>query len=505
MFSPVNRIWICMLALICMFVAGCGDAADSNKLAVAPNDENGHKPFAIRMFAPNFEAEALKSNNEIVQAIQNYTGAKLSISWIPKSAYDDKVAASIASGDVPQALIIQNDRTQFIIESVRSGFFWEIGPFLKDYKNLSGLDPGILNNISVEGKIYGLYRARDLATGGFIVRKDWLDRLNLKEPRTMEDLYQVMKAFTRNDPDANGKNDTVGLALNKLDIKPATPGGFDLIVSYFGGPNGWEVNADGKFIPDIMTGAYLDALKFFKRLYAENLMNQDFAITSKARELVYKGKTGVFLESKAATVFEGEAKKHHPDALMEPISRIAGPKGERLPAASGYNGVFMFPKASVKTEAQLREILAFFDKLLDPAMQDLFQWGIEGKHYKVENGMYIRTDTKAYLANNDMHQIKLSTLDATIGDVSALEKKLIEQKKANVKIAVPNPAIALYSPTYTEKENVLNTIVNDARTRFIIGDIDEAGWKDAVEQWKKNGGTQVIEEYETAYVKKRGK
>lgn len=501
MFFHFKRSTSLVLSAIGLIISGCSDTNMTNNGQGAQKE--ARPETAIRMFAPNFESEVLKPDNEIVQAIEKYTETKVRITWIPKSAYDDKVAASIASEDVPQALIIQNDRTQFMFDSVRSGFFWEIGPYLKDYNNLSKLDPTILKNISIDGKIYGLYRARDLAASGFIVRKDWLDRLGLKEPQTIDDLFQVLKAFTWNDPNQSGKHDTVGLALNKLDTNTATPVGFDLIVSYFGGPNGWEVSADGKFTPDIMTKEYLDAMKFFKELYDEKLMNQDFAITSKARELVYKGKAGVFLESKAAHVFEAEAKKQNPDALMEPISRIKGPKGERIPAANGYNGVFMFPKTSVKTEAQLRSILAFFDKLLDPAMQNLFQWGIEGKHYKIENGMYIRTDTKSYLANNDIHQIKLSSLDAAIGNVSPLEKKILEQKKENTKIAIPNPTTSLYSSTYMEKENVLNTIVNDARTRFILGLIDESGWRDALELWRKNGGNKVIEEYEMDYAKNR--
>ena len=38
-----------------------------------------------------------------------------------------------------------------------------------------------------------------------IVRKDWLDELNLPEPATLDDYYNVLKAFTEQDPDGNGK------------------------------------------------------------------------------------------------------------------------------------------------------------------------------------------------------------------------------------------------------------------------------------------------------------
>ena len=46
---------------------------------------------------------------------------------------------------------------------------------------------------------------------GLLVRKDWLDKLGLAAPTTLDELYDVLYAFTYNDPDGNGKNDTYGL------------------------------------------------------------------------------------------------------------------------------------------------------------------------------------------------------------------------------------------------------------------------------------------------------
>ena len=42
------------------------------------------------------------------------------------------------------------------------------------------------------------------------VRQDWLDKLGLTVPKTVDDVYKVAYAFTYNDPDGNGKNDTIG-------------------------------------------------------------------------------------------------------------------------------------------------------------------------------------------------------------------------------------------------------------------------------------------------------
>src|SRR5690606_4269102 len=53
----------------------------------------------------------------------------------------------------------------------------------------------------------------------YYVRKDWIDALNAKDPNlklkvptNYDEMIAVMKAFTFNDPDGNGKDDTYGFS-----------------------------------------------------------------------------------------------------------------------------------------------------------------------------------------------------------------------------------------------------------------------------------------------------
>ncbi len=45
---------------------------------------------------------------------------------------------------------------------------------------------------------------------GLVIRKDWLDKLGLQVPETLDDFYNIMYAFTYNNPDGDGKDDTYG-------------------------------------------------------------------------------------------------------------------------------------------------------------------------------------------------------------------------------------------------------------------------------------------------------
>ena len=81
-------------------------------------------------------------------------------------------------------------------DEIRSGLFWEIGPYLEDYPNLQRLKPEVLKNTAIDGKLYSLYQERALARSGIIYRKDWADRLGLSAPETLDDLYEMLKGFT---------------------------------------------------------------------------------------------------------------------------------------------------------------------------------------------------------------------------------------------------------------------------------------------------------------------
>ena len=106
-------------------------------------------------------------------------------------------------------------KTASVISYCRAGAFWDITDEYKNYPNLAKANDIVMNNISIDGRIYGIYRARPLGRNGISYRRDWLENVGLEEPKTMDDLYNVLKAFTYNDPDQNGEKDTYGMTWCK--------------------------------------------------------------------------------------------------------------------------------------------------------------------------------------------------------------------------------------------------------------------------------------------------
>ncbi|MFE5321820.1 extracellular solute-binding protein [Paenibacillus sp. NPDC056579] len=488
-------------------LTACNGEADSGG-STKKNDKAVEQPFKFSIMAPFFAAQppATDNSNVAFKAMEDKMGVKMEVTFVPGTTYDDKLNVTLASGNLPQVMVVTNNKNAAVMNAVRSGAFWEVGPYIKQFPNLQKYwNDQIGSNISVDGKIYGIYRERPVARKGVIFRQDWLDNLGLQQPKTVDDIYKIAKAFTLNDPDKNGKHDTYGIALS--DDNLMTDATF-VLETALGGFNQWGIK-DGKVMPDFLTKEYLDSLKLLKKMYDEKLLNQDFGAIkgTKLKDIINQGKAGMYFVSiDDANTSLSDLFKLNPNAKIDFVLGLQGPKGVKLPGNSGYYGVFMFPKSSVKTEADLKKILTYFDNVLDPDVLKLFDFGVDGTHYKMENGNPVFTNHQLWKDQvADLGQLRIAPSDLTWPTESDVMKKVKKLYKEEAQNVVPSVIEPYTSQTYAERSNELNKIINDARVKFIMGVIDEPGFVKAMEDWRKQGGDQIIDEFSQEYNKAQKK
>ncbi|MEI7025855.1 extracellular solute-binding protein [Paenibacillus sp. y28] len=488
-----------------VLLTGSLAACSSGNSGEAPGAAEGAKdnsPVAISIAMPQV-GDIPAKGNAVEQAIESYTNTKLDIQWIPNSAYDEKVNVMITSGELPK--IIKLNYVPTVVSSIQSDLFWEIGPYLKDYKNLSSQNQQHYDNISVDGKLYGVPLFRDIGRATYNYRKDWFDSMGLQLPKSLDDWYNIQVALTTKDPDKNGKNDTYGMVLNKSYLDGASALMTRLAVS-IGGVNRWGV-IDGKMTPEFMTKEYMDVMKLFRKMFAEKLINQDFPAVdgTETGKMFDSGRIGI------GNSVAGAAKSQHdrtsqavPSAVVD-NAPFEGPQGIRLAAEPGHNGFLAVPKSAVKTEAELKQVLTFMDKLMDEPMSTLQMRGIEGTHYvKLPDG---RTEFKDFAAfQREVKPYRDNLLNIEGYNVPLLKDTPLGEKgtrlaRENVKYAIANPVLTLTSATFSERGKGLEQMINDAQTKYIMGKIDDAGWEEAVSKWRKAGGDQMIKEYEESYAK----
>jgi len=466
------------------------------------NEEQATKldtPFVITMMNQSVLQEPPRLDDPIIEAIEQHTNTELSIQWVPGSAYNEKLNATIASGEMPMVILV-NHKPQTVINAVRAGHFWEIGPYLKDYPNLErAMDKDVSRSLTIDGKIYSLFRSRSLVSDGMIYRSDWLEKLGLTVPTNLEEVYELIKAYTLSDPDGNGLHDTIGMGEEK-DIR-----GFDFILAAYGGGNEWELE-DGQLIPSHFNEAYLNTLQFYKRLFSERLMNQDFAITNRTQNIdrVDKGVYGLRLGDPDFIMRHSELFDVNPQAELEVTSSLNGVNGIRVIADAGFSGAFMIPKKNVETEDELKRILAYFDRISGEVGQNIFEWGIEDVHYSMNNGLPTRSAEQSVKYSSEVIHLQqaLQVANGSLAMPGETNPYILKYKSARNAVEnrlIRNPAAGYISNTQLEKSTELSRIIKDASIMYIMGTIDDAGWYRALDNWLEVGGSQVIDEINLAY------
>ncbi|MDQ0885117.1 putative aldouronate transport system substrate-binding protein [Paenibacillus sp. V4I9] len=488
--------------LASVMLSACGGDKETGASATEGAKKVDSKPFPISIVI-NQVGEAPANDNDMEKAMEQYTNTDLKFQWIPLSAYDEKVNVMIASSELPE--LIKLNYNAVAIGALKDNLFWEIGPYLKDYKNLSAQNPIFYENIGVDGKIYGVPLFRGLSRSVVHYRKDWFDAAGLKAPKSLDEWYNVIKAMTLSDPDKNGKNDTYGMMVEKKYNQNA-----DSMLTRFsvmsGGPNKWQYES-GTFTPEFMTEPFFEAMKFLKRLYDEKLINQDFAVVDVAEiDKAYDtGRAAIRISGGNAQSWQDKIAKVVPTAVID-NAPLEGPKGIRVPGESGNNGFLAIPKSSVKTEADMKKVLSFMDKLMDPPMATLLVKGIEGRHWKDGGDVTLPLDRDADVKEVKPYRDTLPQRNEDYNIAKRMKQPDLFRKNQQIgsesdKHVVTNPTLTLSSATFLEKGKELEQIMTDAETKFIMGKIDEAGWKSEIEKWKKAGGEKLITEYKEAYEK----
>jgi putative aldouronate transport system substrate-binding protein len=464
-------------------------------------------PPAISFMVPLSQPQPPSA--ESIGRLEKLTGTSLKIDWISNDNYTEKMVNALETNTLKQVTYVNGADYGLVKNSIRSDMFWEIGPYLDDYPNLNRLKREALDETKVDGKIYGLFSERPPSRQGLIIRKDWLDKLGLKEPGTLDELYHMLVMFTRGDPDGNGKNDTIGLA----DRNDLIFGAFKTFSSYFGAPNNWGL-VNGKLSPEFMSQEYIDTMNFMKKLYDEKLVNADFPVTSKQiqRYMLITGKAGAVVGAMDdAQRLQEQMRKTNPNAELTLVNRIRGPEGYGIWSIPDYSGVFLFSKKAIPSERDLRTILQFFDRTMDPDVGNFLKFGQEGKHYTVQDSKVVMNQTASESFNQDIRPL-YSLMIANLSNPNLLKPSdkdqdrlmLLANKLAedNESFLIRDPTVGLSSMTNDAQGATIAPIIANATYNYILGKIDLAGFQKEIAAWKQSGGDAITAEFNAAYADK---
>ncbi|MDQ1914809.1 extracellular solute-binding protein [Paenibacillus sp. GD4] len=451
-------------------LSGCSSAGTEAPGAKRPEAGGNAKPTDISIMVINYGTQFADKDNFMWKEIEKRTNTKLNVTWVSPNNIIEKTNVTLASGDIPDLLYMEDLNQAQFRSAVSQGAFWDLTPFLKDYANFKNVPAYAWENTKINGKNYVIPRPYPIVGGGLfpLIRKDWLDKLNLKMPETVDDFKSVLKAFVGNDPDGNGQKDTTGYA--------ATLGSLSFFYNLYNDTNGdWKLK-DGKLVPIMTEEASREALLYIKGLYEDGLISPDFSVLklSNINEALNSGKAGAAGYSmNNGWRFTEELRKTKPDAAIVPLSYLKGPKGNKFTiATAGYYGAFGIPKKV--PEEKVRKILAFMDYGYSPEGNNLANYGIKDVHYTEADGQKKTTERfNQDLLNGNFqgvwiqNNIDLVTVSPGIPkEFYELNKKIYAERE---QAAPKDPSIGLFSEAQTKLMPDLKKKVDDMRVKVILG------------------------------------
>jgi putative aldouronate transport system substrate-binding protein len=227
--------------------------------------------------------EAPPANDSIKAKIEADTGIKFEFISPPSANYLEQLHIIMASqSDMPD--IVAFNMKADIFDYASQGALLDLTPYLDLMPNITSLIPqSAMDYFKVDGKLYAIPKWTTTKRYNVVIRNDWLKKLGLEVPTTLDEVHDVLTAFVNNDPDGNGIKDTYGMSGLGLDTFEYIFGAFGVIA----GETPWNAPTTGcgiyfykdgdKLLPMVTKPEMKQALELLSTWYAEGLIDPEYA------------------------------------------------------------------------------------------------------------------------------------------------------------------------------------------------------------------------------------
>ena len=346
------------------------------------------------------------NKNAVFDILSEKFNTDLDWELIPAADYQNATMVTIASGNLPDVI-----ETLFsggipgaareITALYEEGLILRLNDLLKEYgSNIEKARPFKENWFWMDDGERASIPARfiNLTTNIVVIRQDWLDNLGLKMPTTLDEVTEVARAFTFNDPDKNGRDDTIGLGSeHNPGMWGSSPG--LLALGAYGVVQDWA-KVGNVYEPWVIREGTREAVKWLRERYLEGVIERDiFTVTREQHlERMYQNRYGI--SGYDATGINPT----HP-WWVEFNNNVPGQKTVILPpvSTSGYNTVnpvvLNYPNdfqllISSKTKEAPR-IVSLIDFLATDEGANLAYFGPEGRAWNMVDGQVMVKELSA--------------------------------------------------------------------------------------------------------------
>lgn len=486
------------------------------------------EPITLKAMVLLSPAQPAEWNDILVwQEYEKMTG--IHIEWEAYSSADivEKRNLALASDSMPDMFFRTKLPDNDIAKYGAEGSFIKLNDLIDQYapnfKAVMEKYPDVKKGIPMaDGTIYALPNLTDSPSieiyRKLFVNQKWLKEVGMPSPTSIDELYDVLKAFRTKDPNKNGKQDEIPLTADNI------PELLQIFIGAFGlgnqgtGNGNWDLDpasGDLRFYP--ASQGYKDLLTFINKLYSEKLLEQEI-FTTNAKDILAKNEQELIGSFSFANVFARANSNATDFAGLD--TALAGPSGERVYTSArghvGSRGAFVITKANKYPEATMRWVDYFYSE----EGTKMLYLGKEGVSYgKKADGSY---DFLPEIVNNIPEG---SSFDQVVSKYvpyagGALPTIIYEDffkggetqpvPKAAAQALAPYLPKELWAPfSFTSDESerkvVLETditgLVNQRTAEFIQGKVSLSEFDNYVKQLEQMGLSELKKIYNSAYTR----
>lgn len=506
-----KTVGLVLAGVLCVgMLSACGEKQQS-----AVGGEGGGKitkePLELTIHLHYWNTTAFDDNWEVFRKAGDITNVYLK-GTVSKSATDSKQVFNLmmASGELPDIIHTSRDNVN---KYGNQGAFIPLNDLIEknapNIKKFFDENPEARKNATApDGNIYGIsFIPAGTVSMGYFIRQDWLDKLGLQTPTTVDEFKAVLKAFKERDPNGNGMQDEIPFfAKNKEEAIR--------LVTLFGGRTGWY-EKDGQVHYGQYDPQYKDCMIELAQWYKEGLVDAEiFTRGTKARDELLGGNIGGATHDwfGSTAVYNDKLKEKVPGinfVPMAPPADINGKVWEELSRPQFGTSTWGISMNNKHPE----ETLQYFDFWFGEEGTRMMNFGIEGEDYTMQDGKPVFTDAILNGEKSVLNALQEKGGQIEIGfrqDFWYEEQWLPQMAKDGMKMYEENGYLIKPFPTLAhtaeelklieEKWPAIETYMQENQQRWLLGAEDPgAAFEGYLAKLKSMGMDEIVKAKQAAY------
>jgi putative aldouronate transport system substrate-binding protein len=477
-------------------------AASASSLLTDTGLPLSKEPVTLRMFMEIDQSKigvhtATYANLLCFQELAKITNVTINFIHPPAGMAAEQVNLMMAAGDLPDITYWNWNRvpggpTKAILDNIILPLN-DIIPQNPFYPKLLKDDPALEKNVKTdEGYYYCyplVYRPEQLkVTFGYMIRKDWLDKLGLSIPETMDEWYTTLTAFRDRDPNGNGKRDEIPLVSTYG--KGMEEPGQDAIRPFYAAWGKFDTmyTNNGRVFFGAYEPDYKEYLLTIRKWIAEGLIDPNFSTldTVQADAAMLNGISGVCRDGLGLGLDKFYAHFKSAETV------IAVPFPTLVKGAKAYNFMavgrdFSGSGAALSPRGKNNTIAAkWLDYLYNEDASILLNFGVEGKTFNWINGYPQLADEIVHNPNKESVNVALGryaigvSVFPFVNDPRVREQRLVNNQAQKDAINLWNqsdisrvmPLVTFLPEESQELANIMsevNTFMKEYTLGFLLG------------------------------------